>query len=150
MLVLQEMNALVQPYYEECHIAESYQTICEEVGEEYSICPELLEALIERESSGRKDAENGSCKGLCQISEKWHKNRMAELGISDIYDPESNIRLCADYLIELGAEYQDIGLVLMCYHGESDAKAKAERGELSEYAEWILTRSEELERANGK
>lgn len=150
MLVLAEMNALVPPYYEETFIQQSYVEICEEVGEEYSICPELLMALIEKESSGHADAQNGSCKGLCQISEKWHSDRMERLGVSDIYDPEGNIRLAADYLTEMGAKYLDIGLVLMKFHGESDAENKAERGELSDYAIWILERSETLERAHGK
>lgn len=150
MLVLAEMNALVPPYYEETYLDSSYVELCEEIGEEYAICPELLEALIERESHGHADAQNGSCKGLCQISERWHSDRMERLGVSDIYDPEGNIRLAADYLTEMGAEYLDIGLVLMKFHGESDAESKAERGELSNYAEWILTRSEELERVHQK
>lgn len=150
MVCLPEMMATVPPYYEETFIQADYIELCEEIGTEYDICPELLMALIEKESSGHADAQNGSCKGLCQISEKWHRDRMERLGIDDIYDPEGNIRLAADYLTEMGAEYQDIGLVLMKFHGESDAESKAECGELSNYAEWILTRSEELERAHQK
>lgn len=144
------MTALVPPYFEETYLDSSYVELCEEIGEEYAICPELLMALIERESSGNPDAENGSCKGLCQISERWHKDRMKKLGVSDIYDPEGNIRLAADYLTELGAKYEDIGLVLMVYSGTSDAESIAEAGNLTEYAEWVLTRSETLERAHGK
>lgn len=145
------MTAWVPPYYEETYIQEQYMDTCVQIGEEYAICPELLMAMIERESRGDASADNGEgCKGLCQISEKWHEDRMERLGVTDIFDPEDNIRLCADYLCELGAEYEDIGLVLMKYHGESDAVEKAEQGILSEYAEWILERSEELERAHGK
>lgn len=145
------MTALVPPYYEETYIQEQYMESCVQIGEEYAICPELLMAMIERESRGDASADNGGgCKGLCQISEKWHEDRMERLGVTDIFDPEDNIRLCADYLCELEAKYEDIGLVLMKYHGESDAVEKAEQGILSEYAEWILERSEELERAHGK
>ena len=150
MVVLPQLTAWVPPYYEDTYIKAEYREICEEVGEDYGICPELLMALIEKESSGRADAENGSCKGLCQVSEKWHSGRMDKLGITDIFDPESNIRLCADYLTELGAEYEDIGLTLMVYHGESNAENRAEAGLLSGYADWILTRSAEIERAHGK
>lgn len=150
MVVLPQMTALVPPYYQETYIDSSYVELCEEIGEEYAICPELLEALIERESRGDANAQNGSCKGLCQISEKWHRDRMERLGIDDIYDPEGNIRLAADYLVELDAKYEDIGLVLMVYNGSSDAKSRAEAGNLTEYAEWILERSETLERAHGK
>lgn len=150
MVCLPEMMATVPPYYEETYIKTEYVTYCEEIGTEYGICPELLMALIERESSGHADAQNGSCKGLCQVSEKWHKDRMERLGVTDIFDPEGNIRLCADYISEIGAEYEDIGLCLMIYNGSSNAVSMAERGELTEYADWILTRSEEIERSRGK
>ena len=150
MVCLPEMMATVPPYYEETFIQADYIELCEEIGTEYGICPELLMALIEKESSGHADAQNGSCKGLCQVSEKWHKDRMEKLGITDIYDPEGNIRLCADFLDELHAEYEDIGLVLMVYSGKSDAVEIAERGELTYYAEWILERSAEIEKAHGK
>lgn len=150
MVVLPPLIATVPPCYEDTFIPAEYAELCVEIGEEYAICPELLMALIEKESSGHADAQNGSCKGLCQVSEKWHTDRMERLHIDDIYDPEGNIRLCADYLCELDAKYEDIGLVLMVYSGKSDAVEIAERGELTYYAEWILTRSEELERAHGK
>lgn len=150
MLVLPEMMATVPPYYQDTYIKAAYAEYCVEIGTEYGICPELLMALIEKESSGHADAQNGTCKGLCQVSEKWHRDRMEKLGVTDIFDPEGNIMLAADYLMELEAEYEDIGLCLMIYNGSSNAVSMAERGELTEYADWILTRSEELERANGK
>ena len=145
MVILPQLIATVPPYYEDTYIKAEYVEICEEVGEEYNICPELLMALIEKESSGKADAQNGSCKGLCQVSEKWHSGRMERLGVTDIYDPEGNIRLAADYLTELGAEYEDIATVLGWYHGEADPENK-----ISTYTTWILERSEELEKAHGK
>ena len=123
------------------------QEACVKYGEEYGICPELLMAMIEMESSGRPDAENGGCKGLMQISDRWHTDRMKRLGVTDIYDVEGNIHVGADYLSELFARYEDVGIVLMVYHGEKNA---AQKEELSDYADWILTRSAELERMNGK
>lgn len=116
-------------------------------GEEYGICPELLMAMIEKESSGRPDVESGGCKGLMQISDRWHKERMKRLGVTDIYDPDGNIHVGADYLSELFEKYCDVGIALMVYHGEKNADTKTE---LSDYADWILTRSAELERMNGK
>lgn len=145
MLMLPEITATVPAYYEDTYIKAEYVETCVQIGEEYGICPELLMAIIERESSGRADAENGSCKGLCQVSEKWHADRMDALGITDIYDPESNIRLCADYLVELGAEYGDVATTLGVYHGESDAEIR-----ISSYTTEILERSEELEKVHGK
>ena len=49
-------------------IPQSQIDLCESLGAEYGICPELLEAIIERESSGKMEATNGSCYGICQIN----------------------------------------------------------------------------------
>ena len=59
-------------------ISEEAQESCVKYGEEYGICPEMLMAMIEKESSGRPDVESGGCKGLMQISDRWHKDRMGE------------------------------------------------------------------------
>lgn len=129
------------------YISEDAQEACVKYGEEYGICPELLMAMIELESSGRPDAESGGCKGLMQISDRWHKDRMERLEVTDIYDVDGNIHVGADYLAELFEKYEDVGTVLMVYHGEKNAATKIE---LSDYADWILTRSAEMERMNGK
>lgn len=129
------------------YIPAEAQEACVKYGDEYGICPELLMAMIERESSGRPDAESGGCKGLMQISDRWHKDRMERLEVTDIYDVDGNIHVGADYLAELFGKYEDVGIVLMVYHGEKNAVNK---GKLSSYADWILTRSVELERMNGK
>ena len=132
------------------YISEEYQAYCEEIGEMYCVCPELLMAMIETESSGNPDATNGTCKGLMQVSEKWHKDRMERLGVKDIYDPYGNILVATDYLIELAEKYEDVGLVLDVYNGNSKAMQNAENGALSEYAAKILHRTEMLERIHGK
>lgn len=94
------------------------------------------------ESSGRVDAVNGDCSGLMQISLKWHRDRMKRLGVSDIFDLRGNILVGCDYLSELFEEYDDVGTVLMVYHGERNAASKTE---LSNYATTILDRSADLE-----
>ena len=133
------------------YIAEEYQSYCEEIGEMYCVCPELLMAMIETESSGNPDATNGTCKGLMQVSEKWHKDRMEKLGVANICDPYGNILVATDYLMELAEKYEDIGMVLMVYNGDSRAKDYWNgNANLSKYAENILTRSEVLERIHGK
>lgn len=119
--------------------------ITEEIGGRYGICPELLQAICWKESRFIPDVENGSCKGLMQISVKWHKDRMERLGVTDIFDPYSNILVGADLLAELFREYGEAATVLMVYHGEKDAAQMAENGEISDYAGEILDFSEELE-----
>lgn len=133
------------------YIAEEYQQYCVEIGNMYGICPELLMAMIETESSGNPDATNGTCKGLMQVSEKWHKDRMEKLGVANICDPYGNILVATDYLMELAEKYEDIGMVLMVYNGDSRAKDYWNgNANLSKYAEKILARSEVLERIHGK
>ena len=132
------------------YLPEEVQEICVKYGEEYCICPELLMAIVETESSGKQYAENAGCKGLMQIYEKWHEDRMEKLSVTDIYDAEGNIHVATDYLAELFERYVDAGTTLMVYHGERNAISKAERGEISSYANKILERSAELERLHGK
>lgn len=130
----------------ETYLSEEIQGYCVEIGEMYGICPELLMAMVEKESSGNPKAENGSCKGLMQISERWHKDRMERLGVTDIYDEYGNIILGADYISELREDCVDISYVLDTYNGNSKAKFNYENGIMSKYSTWILNRSAELER----
>ena len=133
------------------YISKEVQEACIKYGEEYSICPELLMAMCEKESSGRADARNGSCKGLLQVNEKYHKDRMDRLGVTDLYDIESNVNVAADYLLELFEENEDIYLVLMKYNmGNKKAEQLYEQGIYSKYAISITERSEELERLHRK
>ena len=134
----------------ECILSEEVQGYCEEIGEMYGICPELLMAIIEAESSGNQYAENGSCKGLMQVSVKWHADRMEKLGVVDIYDEYSNILVATDYLAELRDDYEEVSYVLDIYNGNSKAYYNYENGILSKYAGSVLERSAELERIRGK
>jgi soluble lytic murein transglycosylase-like protein len=127
-----------------------YQTYCEQIGAQYSISPELLEAMMEQESSGKPQVHNGNCKGLMQINEQFHKPRMIKLGVTNIYDPYSNILVAADYMQELFETYEDMGTVLMIYNGSSNAVEMGENGTYTEYATVIMNRTEVLERLHGK
>lgn len=134
----------------ETYISKEIQWYCIEIGEMYGVCPELLMAMIEAESSGNPKATNGNCKGLMQVSDKWHKDRMKRLGVTDIYDSYGNILVGTDYLMELAEKYGEIGLVLDLYNGNSKAYYNYENGIASQYAKKILARSEQLERVHGK
>lgn len=126
------------------------QIACNMYGEMYNICPELLEAMAFYESRYTPTAQNGSCKGLMQINTPCHKARMQALGVTDIYDINSNVMVAADYLAELFNQYEDVGIVLGVYHGETNAVKRGETGNLSPYVTRILDKSAELERAHGK
>lgn len=131
-------------------LSPEYVAYCEEIGSYYGICPELLEAIMESESSGRRTAQNGSCKGLMQVNVKYHQERMNKLGVTDVFDARGNIMTAADYLAELFAEYGDIGTVLMVYNGSRDAISRGAEADYTEYAKKIIGRSEQLERVHQK
>ena len=128
-----------------------YMKYCEEVGEEYGIQPEFLESFIEAESSGNSRATNGNCKGLMQVHETVHRQRMRDMGITDIYDPKSNIRLGASIIVDLYEQYgDDTAKVVMMYNGSSDAKVRAANFNFTAYADKVLNRAAELEEIHGK
>lgn len=108
-------------------IPESQIKLCEELGGEYGIQPELLEALIERESSGQMTAINGSCYGICQINGAvWGYEYDTE---------EKQIRKACEMLIGYECEVDE---ALAKYNGQKNPKYEG-------YVEKILTRSHELE-----
>ena len=123
------------------------QEAAEQYGQEYDICPELIMAICYKESRYTADITDptGTCKGVMQIKESCHKDRMKRLGVTDLYDVEQNIHVGADYLAELFEEYEDVAIVLGTYHGESTAQTK-----ISIYTRTILLFSASLEREHGK
>lgn len=122
------------------------------IGAEFDICPELLLAMAERESCFTATAENGACKGLMQVNAKTHRQRFEDAGwdSSEWSDAYKNMYVAASYLSDLFDQYEDVGIVLGVYHGESNAVEKGRSGNLSSYTKKILERSEELERIANK
>lgn len=125
--------------------------LTETAGAEYNICPELLQAIAWRESNYIPDVDNGSCKGLMQVSSRWHRDRMKELGVTDLHDPIGNMMVAADYLAELFEEHGDASVVLMFYSGDSRAGDYSRGiGKMSSYVSEVLEASAALEREHGK
>ena len=85
----------------ETWISDDAYEYCYQIGNQYNICPELLMAVIEKESSGKSNATNGGCVGLMQVSARWHKDRMLRLGATELYCERDHILVAADYLAEL-------------------------------------------------
>lgn len=133
-------------------IPERITQIAEIVGNEFNICPELLEAIAYYESRFTATATNGNCKGLMQVNPTIHAGRFEAEGWSsdDWTNDYINMYVAASYLSELFEEYEDVGIVLGLYHGESNAIAKGQNGNLSSYTKKVLEKSEEYERLHGK
>ena len=137
---------------EECEeVPEEVIIMSEELGYEYGICPEILQAIAWRESRFDANADNKGCVGMMQIAPRWHQDRMARLGVTDLSNPYQSMKVAADYLSELHSQYQDIAISLMVYNGDSSYKEVIDgTGELSTYATDILELSAQLEADHGK
>lgn len=125
--------------------------ISEELGKQYNICPELIQAMCFKESSFRPDIESGGCFGIMQVNPKWHKERIDRLGVTDIFDMRGNMAVGVDYLLELIGQYEDVSVALMVYNGDSSVEdVICGKDDISAYVNEILSISAELERKNGK
>ena len=62
--------------------------------------------------------DGGDSYGYMQVQPKWHKDRMARLGVTDLLDPYSNFLVGCDFLAELLAKY-DLPNALTYYNSGS-------------------------------
>lgn len=103
----------------------------DKMAKRYGLNPDIIKALIEEESGWLTSAEgdDGNSIGLMQIQERWHKERMKRLGVTDLYDPEENITVGCDILSELLNKYGNYKDALSVYNSGNteDGKAYAER-----------------------
>ena len=57
-----------------------YLPICNEIGEKYGICPELIQAIVEKESNYNENAVSShGAIGLMQVIPRWNQDRMDRL-----------------------------------------------------------------------
>lgn len=109
-------------------------------AEEYGVDPAIVVAMAYRESTYNPHCmgDGGESYGLLQIQPKWHYDRMARLGCTNLLDPYQNVTVGIDYLAELVARYGDIGKALTAYNrGHYD-------GVITDYAKTVLALAEEL------
>ena len=136
-------------------IPKEIKDYCEDIGDDFGICPELLEAIAWHESRFIPDVKNKNCWGLCQINVKVHADRIEKCGYTadDMLTAYANIYVAADYLSELYETYGDDNpIILSLYAGAGwDAIEKyKEYGFITDYVNDILTRSASYERLHGK
>ncbi len=101
------------------------------VAKQYGLDPSVVKALIEEESGWCSSAEGdgGNSIGLMQIQERWHRERMQRLGVTDLYDPKQNVKVGCDILAELLGKYGNYKDALSVYNSGNtkDGKQYAER-----------------------
>lgn len=129
-------------------VPDDIEELCIYYGEKHSIAPELLEAIIWKESRFIHTAQNStnSCKGLMQINIYSHSERMKRLGIRNIFNKAENIAVGSDYLEELLQE-NNLEIALMLYNGDKKAYKK---DYISKYVKNILEVTAALECVNEK
>lgn len=121
--------------------------LCNEAKVDYY----MVLAMIERESGYRYNAlgDNGNSKGLLQVQERWHKERMQAVGATDLYNPYDNMRVAVNFIKEIQDRYLESSgahCVLMVYNmGASGAKKLWSQGiYTTEYSRQILQRAQEI------
>lgn len=102
---------------------------------EFEVPYELALAVIEQETNFRNvTGDDGASEGYMQVQQRFHKDRMDELGVTDLMDPESNFRVACHYLRDLFDRYGDTHKVLMAYNAGPSGAAKL-------WSEGIMTSS---------
>lgn len=140
--VIYEETAEITPVYD-TPLEPELQSYIIRLCEQYQIPPELVLAVIEKESGcdAAATGDSGNSQGLMQIQPRWHKERMTRLACTDLYDPRQNVTVGVDILAELLDKY-DTEKALVIYNcGETGGAGISS----SEYSRSVVARAAELE-----
>ncbi len=124
-----------------------YRTIVEQAASIYNVDPNLIYAVIKRESSFNKDAVSQSgAKGLMQIMDPTSKQMARKIDTIDdknydVFDPYTNIHIGTKYLSYL-IKYFDGNyyLAIIAYNagmGRVDTWLEAEYNEYTDYTKLL-------------
>lgn len=123
----------------------------EEVAKSYDIIEDLdclIYAMIQVESNFEPNlTSSAGCIGLMQVSPYWQADRVTKLGVTDLWDPYSNILVGVDFLEDLYYNYahRDIVLAVMMYNMNFErAKYMYYTGKRSQYAVDVFKIFDEL------
>lgn len=102
----------LDPMVEDTYLRADHPLSYEEQAALYGACLEfgvdyaLAQAVIEQETNFTNVmGDGGKAYGFFQVWPKWHKERMEELGVTDLMDPESNFRVGCSFLAECIDKY---------------------------------------------
>jgi soluble lytic murein transglycosylase len=130
------------PWYARLWYPLRYASIVRGHAQNYDLNPALLAAVIEEESKFRADAKSSAgAIGLMQLQPATAKGIALRTGgskfvLSDLYDPEINIRYGAWYLHHLLLKYDDERLALAAYNaGQQNVDHWRAQGEGVQFSE---------------
>jgi peptidoglycan lytic transglycosylase len=119
-----------------------YQAIVRGHAQHYRLNPALLAAVIEQESKFRADARSSTgAVGLMQLQPDTAKGIALHTGgenfvLSDLEDPEINVRYGSWYLRHLLDKYHDERLALAAYNaGQANVDEWQQKGEDIQFSE---------------
>lgn len=143
------IDELPKPATWDVPLEDNLQIFIAGLCDEKRIEPELVLAIIERESKWDPQAmgDSGESYGLMQIWKSWHEGRMERLGVTDLLDPYGNVTVGIDILAEKLEKYDTLGEALTVYNaGDSGAKKLyfSKGIYANEYALEVMARAEEL------
>lgn len=139
--LIEDAEITTDNYTYDVPLASELQLYIANLCEEYHTDPALVIAMIGVESSYNADAvgDGGDSVGLMQIQSKWHQERMARLGASDLTNPYENVIVGIDYIAEQLAEGQGVEWALMAYNGGvAYANEMTAAGKVSDYATEVM------------
>jgi soluble lytic murein transglycosylase len=130
------------PWYARLWYPLRYASIVRGHAQNYDLNPALLAAVIEEESKFRADAKSrAGAIGLMQLQPATAKGIAIRTGgtkfvLSDLYDPELNVRYGAWYLRHLLLKYGDERLALAAYNaGQENVDRWRAQGEGVQFPE---------------
>ena len=142
---IEEVPELTYTEYFDVPMSEDLQNHIFELCENRGIDPEIVIAIISKESNFCSSAvgDSGNSLGLMQIQPYWHSERMEELGCTDLLDPFQNVTVGIDILGDLIDSSGSIEWALMAYNGGAGyANEKVSQGVISDYASSVLYNAE--------
>ena len=128
---------------------EDIQKMIYNVSEEYGLDYRLVTAVVKKESNFTPDTISKTDDwGLMQINSCVHSYLREKLKITDMLDPEQNVRSGCFLLKGLLDKYKDPAMALTAYNrGEGGAKKLFDKGiYTSDYAEKVLSFYEEYKK----
>ena len=95
---------------------------------EFEVPYELALAVIEQETNFKNImGDGGKAYGYFQVWPKWHKDRMAQLGVSDLMDPEGNFRVALHFMREILDRYGSLEDALSYYNTGAPGQTRYSR-----------------------
>ncbi|MEG1658262.1 MAG: transglycosylase SLT domain-containing protein, partial [Oscillibacter sp.] len=86
----------------EPRLQDALKSACDESGVPYTLMLGVMEVETNFQNIVGDDGESA---GYLQVQEKWHRERMERLGVTDLTEPVGNFRVACDFMGELLLQY---------------------------------------------